>query len=128
MNTLITSESVFRHSNQIRNIITGSLADRKRIIAIITPPILIIFMYPIFHLLAGALFNYRIAWYLGLVIYWLAWGLALPLIIIGKKGIKALIRPQKPTKTVILPMSIILLGALSARLLVPGIEYEKQSV
>ena len=77
-------------------------------------------MYPIFNSLAGALANDRIAWYLGLITYWLVWGLAFPLIIIGKESIKALIRAQKPTKKVILPMSIILAGALAARLLVLG--------
>jgi len=35
----------------------------KQKIAIITPPILVAFMYPIFHLLAGVM-NDRIAWYL----------------------------------------------------------------
>jgi len=51
-----------------------------------------------------------------------------PIIIIGRERIKALMRPQKPTKMVVIPISIIILGALSARLLVPGMEYEKQSV
>lgn len=92
------------------------------------PPVLTAFMYPIFNSLAGTLANDRIAWYLGLIIYWLIWGFVFPMTIIGKKDIKALIRPQKPTKTVIIPMSIILLGALSAKLFVPGMEYEKQSV
>jgi len=102
--------------------------NRKQIAAIIIPPVLIACMYPIFNSLAGALDNDRIAWYLGLIIYWIIWGMVFPLIIIGKKDIKALIRPQRPTIKVLLPMSIILIGALSARLLVPGMEYEKQSV
>jgi len=37
----------------------------KQKIAIITPPILVAFMYPIFHSLAGVM-NDRIAWYLSL--------------------------------------------------------------
>jgi membrane protease YdiL (CAAX protease family) len=102
--------------------------NKKQLIAFIIPPLLIASMYPIFNSLAEALANDRLAWYLGLITYWLVWGLAFPFIIIGKKGIKELIRPQKPTKKVILPMSIILVGALAARLLVPGMEYEKQSV
>ena len=102
--------------------------NKKQIIAIVIPPVLTAFMYPIFSSLAGALANDRIAWYLGLIIYWLAWGMVFPLIIIGRERIKAIIRPQKPTKTVIIPISIIILGALAARLLVPGMEYEKQSV
>jgi len=102
--------------------------NKKQIIVFIIPPVLIAFMYPIFNSLAGALANDRIAWYLGLITYWLVWGMVFPLIIIGKKRIKALIRPQEPTKTVIIPISIIILGALAARLFVSGMEYEKQSV
>jgi membrane protease YdiL (CAAX protease family) len=102
--------------------------NKKQFIVFIIPPMLTAFMYPIFNSLAGALANDRIAWYLGLITYWLVWGMVFLLIIIGKKDIKALIRPQKPTKMVIIPMSIILLGALAARLFVPGMEYEKQSV
>ena len=102
--------------------------NRKQVIVFIIPPFLIAFMYPIFNSLAGALANERMAWYLGLITYWIVWGMGFPLIIIGKKDIKSLIRPQKPTTAIILPMSIILLGALAARLFVPGMEYEKQSV
>ena len=102
--------------------------NKKQIIAFVIPIVIIASMYPIFNLLAGAIANDRIAWYLGLMTYWLIWGLIFLFMIIGKKEIKSLIRPKKPTKTIILPISIILLGALAARLLVPGIEYEKPSV
>ena len=102
--------------------------NKKQIVAFIIPPVLIAFMYPIFNSLAVALTNDRISWYLGLITYWLIWGMVFPLIIIGKNSVTALIRPQKPSVVVILPLSIILLGALATRLLVPGIEYEKQSV
>ena len=102
--------------------------NKKQIIAFVIPPVLIAFMYPIFYSLAEALTNDRIAWYLGLIIYWIIWGAVFPLIIIGKNDIKALIRPQKPTVKIILPISIILVGSLAARLFVPGMEYEKQSV
>lgn len=101
---------------------------KKQIIAFIIPPLLIAFMYPIFNTLAGTLVNDRIAWYLGLITYWLIWGLIFPLIIIGKKNIVELIRPKRLTINVVLPMSIILLGALATRLFVPGVGYEKQSV
>ena len=102
--------------------------NKKEIIAFIIPPVLIAFMYPIFNSLAGALANDRIAWYLGLITYWIVWGMIFPLLIIGKQDIKAIIRPQKPTVAIILPTSVILVGALAARLFVPGMEYEKQSV
>ena len=101
--------------------------NKKQIIACIIPLVLISVMYPIFNSFAGALANDRIAWYLGLITYWIIWGLVFPLIIIGKKNVTELIRPQKPTIKILIPMLIILLGALSVRLFVPGMEYEKQS-
>jgi len=101
--------------------------NKKQIIACIIPLVLISVMYPIFNSFAGALANDRIAWYLGLITYWIIWGLVFPLIIIGKKNVTELIRPQKPTIKILIPMLIILVGALSARLFVPGMEYEKQS-
>jgi len=42
----------------------------KQKIAIITPPVLVAVIYPIFQSLAGVM-NDRIAWYVGLIIYWL---------------------------------------------------------
>ena len=41
-------------------------------------------MHPVFQLLAG-LFedNWRIGWYLGLVVYWLVWGGIFPRLMIG---------------------------------------------
>jgi membrane protease YdiL (CAAX protease family) len=102
--------------------------NTKQIIAIVTPPIFIAFMYPIFQSLVGILANDRIAWYIGLIIYWLIWGAVFPLIIIRKDKIKTLIRPQKPKRKVLLIISIPLLGALVTRLFVPGMGYEKESV
>jgi len=122
-----TFDHIFGNTYKITSSIADSLADKKRIIAIIAPPVLIAFMYPIFHSLAVVM-NDWIAWYLGLVIYWLIWGLVFSVLTVGKDTIRALIRPRKPTIKVLLPMSIILLGALAARLFVPGMEYEKQSV
>ncbi|HEY82408.1 MAG TPA: CPBP family intramembrane metalloprotease [Dehalococcoidia bacterium] len=99
----------------------------KQIIAIIIPPILIAFMYPVFHLLAGALALERLAWYLGLIIYWLVWGAAFPLLVIGKENIRALIRPQRADKKVLLLVAIPLLLAIVGRL-IPGMAYQKESV
>ena len=119
-------DSVFGNTEQIVRSIGGRMAEKKRIIAIITPPILIAFMYPIFHLLAAAFVD-RIAWYLGLVIYWLIWGAVFPLFIIGKENIKTLIRPQKPNRKVLLLVAIPLLLTAIVRF-IPGMEYEKESV
>jgi membrane protease YdiL (CAAX protease family) len=99
----------------------------KQLIAIITPPILLAFMYPIFRLLAGALELERLAWYLGLIIYWLIWGAAFPLLLLGRENIRALIRPQRPEKKVLLLVAIPLLLATIGRL-IPGMGYHKESV
>jgi len=80
--------------------------DKKKIIVFIIPPVLTAFMYPIFNSLAGALDNDRIAWYLGLITYWLIWGMAFPLAIIGNKDIKELIRPHRPTVKALFPALI----------------------
>jgi hypothetical protein len=59
------------------------LSSRQRL-AVLAPPVVVGVMYPIFQMLARALAgNWRIAWYLGLVTYWLIWGAAFPLWIIG---------------------------------------------
>lgn len=128
MKTFTTPNLISTSTEQVNNRILGSLRYKRRAIAFIIPPILIAIMYPIFNSLAGVLANDTIAWYLGLITYWMIWGLVFSIILIGKRDLIALIRPQKPSIKMLLPMSVILLGALSARLFVPGIEYEKQNV
>ena len=128
MKTLTTSDSVSDYTGQIKSSIAGSLVDRKRVIAIIAPPILIAFMYPVFHLLAEVLVVDRIAWYMGLAIYWLIWGAVFPIMIIGISNIRKLVKPQKINKKVLILLAIPLFGAIAAKL-VPGMGgYEKESV
>lgn len=99
--------------------------DRKQIIAIVTPPILLASMYPVFQFLAGSIENDRIAWYLGLASYWLIWGSIFPLLLIGFQNVKKLIKPKKISKRVLLLLTIPLVGAIGAKF-VPGMgEYEK---
>jgi membrane protease YdiL (CAAX protease family) len=100
---------------------------KKQIVAVSIPPILIAFMYPIFHLLAEAFVVDRIAWYLGLIIYWIVWGASFPLLIIGKENITILVRPRKPDRKVLLLVSIPLLLALAGRFM-PGMGYEKENL
>jgi membrane protease YdiL (CAAX protease family) len=102
--------------------------NKKQIIAIVIPPVLIAIMYPVFYSLVETLAIDRIAWYIGLAIYWLIWGAAFPLLMIGKDKVKKLVRPQKPNVKILLLISIPLLGALATRLFVPGMGYEKESV
>lgn len=128
MKTFKAPKTVSTYLERINGLIHGSLTDKKHVIAFIIPPLLIVFMYPIFNLLAGVLANDRIAWYLGLFTYWLIRGFMFPLVMIRKKEMIALIKPQRLTMKILLPMSVIFVGALATTLFVPGIEYEKQSV
>jgi membrane protease YdiL (CAAX protease family) len=85
-------------------------------------------MYPIFQLLAVSIENDRIAWYFGLATYWLVWGLCFPVVMLGIDNIKELIKAKKPTKKVLLLLSIPIIGAIVAKL-VPGMgSYEKESI
>jgi len=100
----------------------------KQKIVVISPLILIGMMYPVFHILAGAFGeNWRIAWYLGLIFYWLIWGVVFPWLMIGKESIRRIIRPQKlDAKT----LSFVLFPLIMAGLFrfISGMEYEKPSV
>ncbi len=60
--------------------------NRKQIIAIISPIILIAVMYPVFQLLSAAFNGSAIGWYLGLVTYWIIWGAVFPIRIVVKKS------------------------------------------
>jgi len=120
--------SISTYTEPINNIITSSLADKKRIIAVITPPILLAIMYPIFQFLAGSLENGRIAWYLGLVTYWLIWGSIFPLLMIGFQNTKELVRPKKISKKVLLLLAVPMVGTICAKLVPSMGEYEKETI
>jgi membrane protease YdiL (CAAX protease family) len=100
--------------------------NNKQKIAIISPLILIAIMYPAFQLLARAL-GERLGWYLGLVIYWVIWCAAFPLLMIGKDNIRKLIRPQKPNLKVLLLLALPLLLTCIYRF-TTGMAYEKASL
>ena len=68
---------------------------------VISPIIVIIVMYPLFQFLSMVFHNnWRIGWILGLMIYWLFWCIGYPLLIIGRKSIGEIIKPQKPNVSV----------------------------
>ena len=100
----------------------------KQKIVVISPLILIGMMYPVFHILAGAFGeNWRIAWYLGLIFYWLIWGGVFPWLMIGKESILRLIRPQKLDAKTLSGVRFPLIMAGLFRF-ISGMEYEKPSV
>jgi membrane protease YdiL (CAAX protease family) len=85
-------------------------------------------MVPVFRLLATVFGErWRLAWYLGLIIYWLVWCAAFSLWMVGRRGIADLIRPQRPSVRVLLLTLVPPVGASLYRL-VPGMGYQKPSV
>ncbi len=102
--------------------------NTKQKVSIITPVVLMGMMYPVFHLLAGAFEENRIiAWYLGLMIYWVLWGGLFPYLIIGKESIRRIIRPQKlDIKRFFLVVLPLLLAALYR--IISGMEYQKPCI
>ena len=97
----------------------------KQIIAVVFPPILVLVMIPVFRVLVSFFEgNWRIGWYLGLVIYWITWCGVLSWWLIGKASILKLIQPQRLTLEISILLLIPWIGAGLYRL-VPGMEYEK---
>ena len=100
----------------------------KQKISIISPLLLILVMYPIIHLLAGAFDeNWRIAWYLGLIIYWLIWGGVFTWFMIGKESLKRITKPQKLNKKLFFLVAFPLLMAGLYRF-IPGMAYQKPNL
>ena len=100
--------------------------NNKQKIAIVAPIILAVVMYPIFQLMARS-FGERLGWYLGLVSYWIIWGAAFPLLIIGRDSIRELIHPRKPNAKVLLLVALPLILTAIYRF-TTGMAYEKASL
>jgi membrane protease YdiL (CAAX protease family) len=98
--------------------------NRKQMLAVVAPLLLVAVMYPVFRFLAGAFQeNWRLGWYFGLIVYWLIWGAVFPLLMLGKDQIRALILPQKAGLAVLV---LVIFPALMAAgyKLVTGMHYE----
>lgn len=84
-------------------------------------------MVLVFRLLARSLANDFFAWYIGLASYWLTWCTILPLWLVGWKNLKTMIRPQKPTLTIVL-LVLFPIGMAALSKLIPGMGYSKASL
>ncbi len=69
--------------------------NSKQIIAILAPLAIIATMFPIFQLFSRWM-GKTLGWYFGLVLYWIVWGGIFPVVMIGKRTVIQLIRPQPP--------------------------------
>ena len=101
------------------------MMNTKQIIALCLPIFLLAMMYPIFQLLARK-FGKSAAWYSGLVIYWMIWGILFPLLLLGSNTVMNLLRPPKFEWYALLLASIPILFAAIGRIFF-GVKYEKAS-
>jgi membrane protease YdiL (CAAX protease family) len=95
----------------------------QQIIALLAPIALIAVLYPIFRLFARR-FGNRTAWYSGLIIYWILWGLSFSLLLLGKQGILDLLCPRAIDPLAVFLAAIPVLFAVIGRFGF-GIRYEK---
>lgn len=99
--------------------------NMKHKIAFIAPVLVLVVMYPVFQILAQVFpDDWRIAWLLGLLIYWIIWGLGFSWLMIGKKTIMALIKPQKPTLRIILLVLFPLIMTAIFKIIPGGTSYD----
>ena len=97
----------------------------KQIAAVLVPIILLAIMYATFRLLSRR-FRDKTAWYSGLAIYWVVWGLVYPLLILGWDSVRDLFRPQSlDSLSLVLLLTPIIFAAIGRFIL--GIRYEKES-
>ena len=100
--------------------------ERKQVLVVFVPIVIIVVMYPIFHFLSAVFHhNWRIGWLLGLAIYWVIWGLIFSLFIIGRENIRRLITPQKPTMPIIVLVLFPLVMTALFKFIPGGMAYEK---
>ena len=102
------------------------MINAKQITALCMPILLLVTMYPIFQLLARK-FGKSAAWYSGLVIYWIIWGVMFPFLLLGNNAVMNLLRPPKIEWYALLLASIPILFSISGRIFL-RIKYEKATV
>ena len=98
--------------------------DCRQTISILAPLVLVGVMIPVFRLLAGVFENPVIGWYLGLVSYWLTWCTIVPLWLVGKRRLRQLLRPRKPSIAVI-ALVLFPAGMAAVARLATGMGYGK---
>lgn len=102
--------------------------NKKQMIAVFAPIVLVIVMYFIFHFLSEVFRkNWRIGWFLGLTIYWIIWGALFPLFMIGEKTILEIIQPQQLNLKNFLLVGFPIVMAAIYRF-VPNMNYEKPTL
>lgn len=102
--------------------------ESNRWLVLLAPIALIATTYPVFRL-ADAVFEDalggRLAWFIGMSVYWVAWGWIVPTWVLGRRQAWELIRPRRPSPLPVAHVSIVIALAATVRFLVPGMAYEK---
>jgi membrane protease YdiL (CAAX protease family) len=98
--------------------------NARQKIAVLAPIVLVGVMVPVFRLLSGLFEKAIIGWYLGLVSYWFTWCTIVPLRLVGKKRLGEIIRPQKPSITVLL-LVLFPAGMAAVAKVLTGMGYHK---
>ena len=100
--------------------------NRQKAFALFSSVLAPVTMYPVFRVLSAVFQdNWRIGWILGLMIYWLLWGMVYPISVAGRESIRAMIKPQKPDITLILLVLFPLIMAVVFKYIPGGMHYDK---
>lgn len=113
-----------------RSAVSCTPFTRRQLIAAAAPLVVLGTMYPIFLALDAAFGEAAegyLGWYLGLAVYWVLWGGIYAFRMIGTRRLGELIRPRRPTLTIVGLILFPVVMAGGVRLL-PGMEYEKHSI
>jgi membrane protease YdiL (CAAX protease family) len=82
--------------------------------------------YPVFQLterLLGDAVGGQLAWFAGMSFYWFVWGGVFSCWVLGRARVWELIRPRRPTATLVALVAFLIAMAAAVRFLVPGMGY-----
>ena len=103
-------------------------APRHKALVALAPLALIVTTYPLFQA-ANAVFGDavggRLAWFVGMSVYWVVWGWIFSIWVLGRRQAWELIRPRRPSVAPIAHVGAVVALAATVRFLVPGMAYEK---
>lgn len=93
---------------------------------LLAPVALVASTYPVFQLaklLLDDAVGGQLAWFVGMSFYWLAWGAAFSLWILGPRRVWELARPRRATPGLVSLVAFLVVMAVAVRFLVPGMGY-----
>jgi membrane protease YdiL (CAAX protease family) len=106
----------------------GSRQARPRPVVALAPLALIAVTYPVFRIADASLTNAvggRLAWFVGMGVYWAVWGWGFSVWVLGRRRTWDLIRPRSATTQTLGHVGFVVAMAALVRFLVPRMEYTK---